>query len=464
MKRASLIAIVPVVVLFALWAIPGLAQETTPKDNADAPAKAADAPEKAADAPAKGADALPKTDTPAQSPEITEALNLFRQRDAEGALKQLKKAVAQDPELPPASVILAQFFAAANMATGMRNALEQAVKDNPDDPQAYMVFADIAMRDRRLTEAQLLYEKANSLMPKFNVAKRKKVLEPQVLAGLAMTSEARDDWAAARHYVEKWLTIDPKNTMAMRELAQCMLRQKHVTEALEELVAACKIDKTLLSPEATLAQFYRATGEQKETRKWMVQALKNKPSDVRTRLLASQWALETGKLSEAETQADAALKLLADADKTDAKHTPEMDQQQLEALVLRGVVAIFQKNYKAAEQYSQQAYLLKPNNFSASNNLALALAEQGSQDKKERALAYAEANAQTYGKTNQAGEAYSTYGWVLYRLGRFDEAEKYLRGVIQGGTYSPDTAYYYARLLAKRDHVKDAVQLLDNAL
>jgi len=77
----------------------------------------------------------------------------------------------------------------------------QAIKDNPNDPQAYTFFADLALRDRRVTEARLLFEKADSLMLKFTVAKRKKALEPQILAGLAMTSEAREDWAGAKQYI-----------------------------------------------------------------------------------------------------------------------------------------------------------------------------------------------------------------------------------------------------------------------
>ena len=93
----------------------------------------------------------------------------------------------------------------------MRNALEQGVKELPDDPEAYLFLADLAMQDRRTTEARLLYEKADSLMSKFDVAARKKNLEIQVLAGLAATSEAREDWTGAQRRVEAWLQLDPKS-------------------------------------------------------------------------------------------------------------------------------------------------------------------------------------------------------------------------------------------------------------
>ncbi len=134
-------------------------------------------------------------------------------------------------------------------------------------------------------------------------------------------------------------------------------------------------------------------------------------------------------------------------------------------MILRGLIARYQKNYKAAEEYCQRAVLLKPNLFAPTNNLALALVEQPSEEKKLRALEYAENNARQYQKTNQASEAFSTYGWVLYKLARYDDAEKALRGAISGGSFTPDTAYYLAKVLSQRGgHTKDAIGLLQSAL
>ena len=61
---------------------------------------------------------------------------------------------------------------------------------------------------------------------------------------------------------------------------------------------------------------------------------------------------------------------------------------------------------------------------------------------KQRALDYAEANARQYGKSNQAADALSTYGWVLYRLGRLDDAEKVLQnaGYLTQGAANGDAA------------------------
>ena len=448
MKRASIMAIVPVAVLlaFALCTISESAAE--PIAGGDAAAT-----------PATPATPAPAATTPAQSQEIKDAVARFREQDIEGCLKMLKEAVKKDPELSPANVMLAQFFAQANRGDLARNALERAVLDNPDDPEAYVLMGSIAMREGRVTEARLLFEKANSLTDKVSDAKRKKNLLPAILGGLAMTSEARTDWAGAQRHLEAWLKLDPENTTALTQLGQVLLQQKDETGALEQFTKASKIDEQLakenktesklLSPEASLAEFYARTNDQKNAAKWMVTAINKKPRDAKIRLLAGQWALETGKLTDAKKQAGFAL---------------EIDPKSLNAKILCGVVALFQKDYPTAETYFQQALLDSPDNFAASNDLALALIEQKDTVKQERAAKYADDNYRRYAKTNQAAAACSTYGWVLYKLGRIDDAEKLLRAAASGGGLTPDTAYYLARVLNKSGHVKDAKDLLDRAL
>ncbi len=102
----------------------------------------------------------------------------------------------------------------------------------------------------------------------------------------------------------------------MRMLAGCLLQQKNVNGALEYLVKAYKLaedkakaenkpDVDMLSPEATVAQYFWRSGDQDNTLKWMKVALQGKPRDVKVRLLATQWAWETGQLVEAEKQASA---------------------------------------------------------------------------------------------------------------------------------------------------------------
>ena len=81
------------------------------------------------------------------------------------------------------------------MVAEMRGALEQAVIESPADPEAYVLMGDLALNERRFTEAQLLYQKASELMAEFNKSvKRKEVLQPRILRGLAETGHEPRDW------------------------------------------------------------------------------------------------------------------------------------------------------------------------------------------------------------------------------------------------------------------------------
>jgi tetratricopeptide (TPR) repeat protein len=388
------------------------------------------------------------TTTPTTAPEVKEAAERFKQRDFEGARKLLATAAKKDSDMPPADIILAQWFSQVNAPTGVRSALERAVIDDPNDPEAYFIMADVALRDRRVTEAKLLLDKANSLLATWKGSeKRKTFLQPKILAGLATVEEARDNWTGAEAQINAWLAVEPKSTMALQQLAQCLLHEKKVDEALAKLQEAKKLDNEILTPEASLARYYAQAGDQKNARKWMIEALTKAPTDLKTRLSAAQWAWETGKLDEARKQAASAL---------------EIDPKSVQAMILCGVISLFQKDYNAAETYFEQAHLKSPKEFAASNNLALALAEQKDPAKRERALEYAESNVRQYSKS---AEAYSTYGWVLYRLGRLEEAQNALAQAISGGQYTAETAYYLARVLADRGgNDAKAKQFLEEAL
>lgn len=415
-------------------------------------------------------------------PEIADAIGRFNNLDRAGALELLRKAVEKHPNrLPPAQVIMAQLYAQANQAGPTRGSLEMAVVEVPDDPEAYVILADIELRGRSVTAATLLYEKANGLMASLSKSpSRQKALQPRIYGGLAAVAEQRatlsgDDktravkeWATAEKHLRAWLELEPNSANALQRLARALFKQKtaeKVKEASARLKEAKAADPDVLTPAAQMALYYQQEGDFKNAKKFMDYAVNTAaPNDFRTRMVAAQWCLltaqEPGQLNGAEEHAARAVQL---------------DPDSLDALILRGGVDMFRKEYGEAERYLQSAVLRSPGNFAASNNLALALCEQD-EAKKRRALEYATTNLQAHSQDRYAAEAASTYGWVLYKLGgitkaerdkRLYNAERALAQAISAGNPSPDTIYYYARVIVDRDrkgNAQKARQLLEAAL
>jgi len=390
------------------------------------------------------------TDKKLRMQEISDAMERFKDRDLEGTLKYLEAAVKKNPELPPVYVILAGFYEAANLPQGIVQALETGVQKNPDDPEAYIFLAQISLREQRIIEADLLFNRASALLAKYDKnPKRKEALLPGLLNGLAQVSQSREDWATAKKYLEQWLKLDPKNAQAMQRLAFVLFQQKDAKGALAKLKEAKDADPKAMTPEARLALFYQQFGDKENAKKWMATALTAASNDLDTQLIAARLSLGNEQFDEAQNRAAAALRI---------------DPNSLDAKSLRGLIALFQKDYKGAELYFEAAVLKSPSNFPAINNLALALVEQKDETKQRRALEYAENNMRQYSKSAEGTEAASTYGWVLYKLGKLEEADKALRAAISSGNFMPDTAYYAAVVAQARERKEEAKQLLKISL
>ena len=382
-----------------------------------------------------------------QMQEVVDALALFKVGDYDGALELWKEAVKKNKDLPPAQAIMAQLFLQAKMPEEAQKALKQAVVDAPGDPEVYLHMAIIAMRERDIAKAEAFYEKANGMMSAFETsAKRKALLQPQIYGGLSKVKEVRGDLAGAQEVIRDWLKLDPSSVEVLQRLAYCLFQQKDVEGALERLRAASKTDGDMLTPEAVLAQFYERSGDRENARKWMAAALAAAPKDLKTHLAVGEWAFGTGQFGEARKQAIAAIQIAP---------------ASLPAFLLRGSVALVEKDYTTAEFHFESALKRWPRDLAISNNLAIALIEQGDESKSRRALEYAEANVRQF---PELAEAASTYGLVLYRLGRLDDAEKVLCSPVCREDSSVDAAYIAACLAVDRGRRAEARELLENAL
>lgn len=390
------------------------------------------------------------TTTP-QSKEVKAAIERFQGGDFEGALTNLKLAAKENKDLPPAQIMMAQLFAQAQRAADVRTSLERAVIDDEADPEAYVIMAEVAVMERRITEADLLLNYAKSALQNFTRSEtRKNALIIRSEAGLAAVCEAREKWEEAQKYLKAWIAADAKSAAAHQRLARVLFQLKSTDAAvLAELKKAQELDKNSLTPEAVLARFYQARAESGDSQKaetWMATALKAAPKDFATLMSAAQLAAETSTFNKAKDYAAAAL---------------EVNKESIDAKLTLGVVNLLLKDYPAAEKLFYDALQQSPSNFAASNNLALALAEQKEDAKKMKALEYAAVNVRQFPKQ---AEGYSTLGWVYYKLGKLDEAEQSLRTAASSGQLSPDTAYYLAKVLVDRDKKSDARTLLNVAL
>jgi len=380
-------------------------------------------------------------------PELQDAARKFQERDYDAALELLEAAKRQDNSLPPAEIMMARFAGAARQVDLLQKWLDKAAQAHPDDPQAYVAMAELALQGGQFTQADVLIAKAKSLLANFKgTEKRQKEIQKSIAAGLATIAQSRKDWQGAKAQLDGILAIDPKDVGALRRLAMLLCQQGQQEAALEKLQEIAKIKKDFLTPEAVLAQDCQRIDDSESAGKWMVAALQKNPKDFRTRLAAARWALQNEQFDQAMDQ---------------AAFAEQLDTNSIEAKILQGNAALFLKDYAKAANLFGQALSQAPGNFSITNNLALALCEQSDPAKRKLAFQYAQMNARMYPRQ---AEAASTLGWVYYKLGQLDQAEKTLRMAAASGSLSPDTAYYIARVSADKGNAKEARALLERVL
>jgi tetratricopeptide (TPR) repeat protein len=416
------------------------------------------------------------TTTPREYPEVKKGLEYLGKTppDVKACLQAFKEAGRLYPELPTEHVMLFNFLARSNQPNAAKFQLEEAVKSSPSDPEPYVILGNLALNERRVAEAILDFEKAQTLLATYANAKRKEIIQTQALSGVAQVSEVHEDWKEAEARLKALLHVAPKDLLAHQRLARALFWQKDAGGAYTVLKDAKAIDQEnaakpgekerMLPAEMIMARFYEEYEDPKtdNPKTWFEAGIKKAPEDLQCRLEYSNWALGRGSLGLVKEQAQAALEI----EKADAARSPSGRRYSGSPVgrMLRGLVALWEKDWPEAEQYFEKIILESPNDFGARNNIALALVEQDDTAKKKRALDYAEANYRDNRENNRAVEALSTLTWVYFRRNEFDQARMAFEATVKaagGNLNSLDTITYAAHIFHHQGEDWNAKRLLD---
>lgn len=381
-------------------------------------------------------------------PEIDSAIQRFKNGDMAGAMEYLRQAKEKYPKLPPTDVTMAKMQLAARNGNAVRYLLERAVVNEPDDPEAYLLLADQAFMSGRTTEAQALFEMAEPLVEKFDANKRRKEnFDIRVIAGRSAVAERRQQWEQSQELLNQWIKMDPDSAAAHQRLGVALFRLKESREALDEFRKARELNPDVSHPYVILGQLFSQDGDKEKAQKAYERAYKDDPSDSTVAQAYAGWLIQEGDLDMAQGVA-ASLR--------------EQSPDSIVALLLDGIVAKMQGDVDRAEQALTKVLSLDPSNETAANILALLLIESDDNADRERALRYAQVNAERFEKSVQAN---ITLGWVLFKLGREAEAQRALQKGAQAGQLQADSAYLVAKIMSSQDAQKEkAAQALEQVL
>jgi tetratricopeptide (TPR) repeat protein len=380
-----------------------------------------------------------------QYSDVDEAIKRFMNRDVVGARLLLDAAKRKHKEIPPTDLLMAKMYLLTDNAAAARASLEKTAMET-GDPEPYLILGDQAAQQRRMIEAESLYDKALELTEQFSDnPKRKRNFEIRARTGRAFVAESRKNWPAVIADMQALLKADPDNATAHYRHGRALFMQKKFREGYDEFVAADKLDKNLPDPFVAAALTYDQLDMQQEAQQAFDRAMQANAKEENTLLAYGQWLIKRGQLEKAE-------QVLAEARK--------VAPQSLNVMIFSGVAAQMNNKMKPAEDYFMDALRIAPANGDVLNQLALLLIEQNEDEKRQRALQFAGISSRL---NNQSADAQVTLAWVLYQLGRLGDANAALNNAFQLGNLTPDSNYLVAKMFAERNP-DGAKQLLRDAL
>lgn len=388
----------------------------------------------------------------AQDKDVENAIERFKNRDIDGCRAILERARSNNPKLPPVGVMMATLWMSVNQVGPARGEIEDAVVKHAADPEAYLLLADIAFQERRISDAAVLFEKASVLTGGFTEnLKRKRDFDIRCNAGNAAIAEARRQWDVAQKLLKVWLEIDPDSVGAHQRMGITQFQLGKEPEALAQFREAKKLDDKSPQPEIALARLYDDAKKRDVAKKWIDAAVKAAPSDPAVLLASAQWYIQQNDMETARTAIESVLKI---------------DPKNLDGKILRGVVARLARDYKTAEKYFNEAHVQSPGNFGASNSLALVLVESDDKEARQRALEMAEVNVGMNNRENSPNQvsALTTLAWVFYKLGRQEDAGRILDQIGRSNALTSDGKYYVAKLLSDRGERDRARNIIDELI
>jgi tetratricopeptide (TPR) repeat protein len=382
-----------------------------------------------------------------QYPEVESAIQRFRNSDPNGAREYLVMAKQKYPKLPPVDLLMAKMAVFARNGDLARQYLEATVTNTPNDPEAYLLLADLAFAEGRTTEAHALFEEARGLVEKFTEnAKRQQNFNIRVLAGLAAVQERRQRWEDANALLMKWVQLDPDSAAAHTRLGVTLYHLNKPDQAIAEFKKSRDLQPSSPNPHVMLGSLYTQEKKTAEAQKEFEAAYAEDGKNESTARAYAQWLIQQDQLDKAQQVATQM-----------RKNQPN----SIAALMLDGVIAKMRNQPQAAEEALTKVLSIDMTNADATNLLALILADSTNPAQQEKALSYAKMNAQRFPSSSQANVAYA---WVLTKLGRANEAGEYLQRAVQARNLTADSAYLVARIFLQNNQKEQAKTALEQVL
>ncbi len=387
---------------------------------------------------AKALDAMAKlvarhpTDPRAQLALATLALKL---EDYPAAVRASDRALALDPHLGQARVIRAQGLLKQGATERALESMAQAVREDPQDFELQFTYGRMLVQAQRYGQARKLFERLLREHPRHS----------DLLYTLGLLNLQEGRYTSATRYFKRLAATAKRKDEAYYYLGRIDEDRKRYRQALDWYRQVGE-GEYLVDAQARIGIMLARLGEWAEVREHF-KTLRDRASDentlVRLYLAEGQVLRDAGRYQEAFRLYSRAL----------TEHPNNAD-----LLYARALIAEKLDRVDLLEQDLKAILARDPNNATALNALGYTLAERNL--RLDEALAYIRRALEL--KPDDP-TVMDSMGWVQYRLGHYEEAEKYLRKAYSR-LQDPEIAGHLSELLWHQGRRAEALSLLRAAM
>lgn len=328
------------------------------------------------------------------------ALLMQQDGDAEGALKLLEKNPPQNGEIAPI-LLRARLLQSLNRGDEALPLLKKSVSQYPDDKRLGLTYARTLVEQNRMAEAKVQFASLVEQYPE----------DDELRFSLALVCLEGKSWDEAEGYLQELIERDSHVDSAHLNLGRIAEERNDPEGALAEY-ALVGPGNEYLPAQLRQADILISHGRGAEASKKLALARDAQPD------YAIQLYLIEAETLAANNQTDRAWNTLQQA----LKQYPD----DLNLLYSRAMLAEKRNDLEQMERDLRAIIQREPDNAMALNALGYTLSD--------RTTRYSEAKAliqQAYDLSPDDPAVLDSLGWVNFRLGNLDEAERLLRQALE---------------------------------
>ncbi len=358
----------------------------------------------------------------------------FRAERLDDALAAVDEALRLAPDDQAARILRDRILLASGRVDEALRDMKRMVTRHPRDVALLHNYARMLVQAERYEDALDIYQRARRLAPD----------DLDLVYATALLQIELKRYDAARANLERLLESPHRRNEAAYYLGRIAEAQKHYDEAIA-WYSRLQQGEYSLDAQLRIARLLAKLGQIDAAREHLARLRNGTDSEavqIRTILTEGEILREAGRYQDAWNLYDRYLKLHPDS---------------IDLLYARGMVAEKIGRLDLLERDLRAVLKRDPENASALNALGYTLADrtdryQEAYDLIKRALAIRPDDPAIL----------DSMGWVLYRLGRLEEAERYLRQALDK-LYDPEIAYHLVEVLLAQDRREEAQKVLDKA-